>query len=297
MDSTNKSYFKLNDILFNISITDHKDLTDSKKEELLLQLEEFYEVHDRHQYSDILNFIYKSNPENSEYFMYNLIEIYEYSEDPNLKEKIFEIIDHVRLENLRSTQITSEIKAESKKILSSLMKDNNTRFGKIKRDIDKQIGITNINIDDMKGKIDETKDEIEKYEDKIKKLNIESITILSIFSGIVMAFFGGMSFFNEVLKNMHTVSKYRITFISLTIGLVLFNTIFLFLYYVGKLVDKPIREECLYEKCSECDEKCKLGKKVKNLYPILFYVDLLILMSLSITFIFWTLNKLNILNL
>lgn len=122
-------------------------------------------------------------------------------------------------------------------------------------------------------RVNEIDKKIESSENKLNDFNMQSITILGIFSGIVMAFFGGMSFINEVLKNMHTVSKYRMTFIVLTIGLILFNLFFFFMYFIGKLVDKPLRNECIFNNCGECHNKCKLHKKLKRTYPILYYAN------------------------
>lgn len=290
MESTSKTYPRLGDILLKVSEIDYKNLTNERKKELLNQFEEFYKVNERHQYSDVSNFLYKNKLENLEYLMSNLIEIYEYSNDSEFKKKIFKIIDHVKLESLRSTYMTAEIKEESVRVFSSSIEQNNITFRDFKRKIDSQINIINQDTKKAQDYIEEIEVKMIESEDKIKKLNVESITILSIFSGIVIAFFGGLGFFNEVLKNMHKVSKYRLTFITLIIGFVLFNTLFLLMYSIGKIVDKPIRNKCLSKDCS-CDTECCSINKVKNLYPILYYMNLIFIIMIIAVIVVWYIYK------
>lgn len=74
----------------------------------------------------------------------------------------------------------------------------------------------------------------------VKELNEqkrEYIAILGIFAAVVLAFTAGIAFSTSVLENIHSASIYRLTFISLIIGLVLINILFGLFYYIGKLVN------------------------------------------------------------
>lgn len=64
----------------------------------------------------------------------------------------------------------------------------------------------------------------------------EYVAILGIFAAIVIAFTGGLVFSSSVLEYMHKVSIYRILIVILLIGLVLFNVIYLLVWYINKIV-------------------------------------------------------------
>lgn len=127
---------------------------------------------------------------------------------------------------------------------------------------------------DMQSQLNQIKTEIDKA--KIAKNNVEAelgkqqreyIAILGIFAAIVLAFTGGIAFSTSVLKSINTVSVYRITMVSLMIGLVLINVLFGLFYYVDRLVNG-------------------MQKNRKKLKPLLFS-NVILCVLLSITIIAW----------
>ena len=127
---------------------------------------------------------------------------------------------------------------------------------------------------DMQSQLNQIKTEIDKA--KIAQNNVEAelgkqqreyIAILGIFAAIVLAFTGGIAFSTSVLKSINTVSVYRITMVSLIIGLVLINVLFGLFYYVDRLVNG-------------------LQKNRKKLKPLLF-ANVILCVLLSITIIAW----------
>ena len=70
----------------------------------------------------------------------------------------------------------------------------------------------------------------------------EYITILGIFASIVLAFTGGMTFSTSVLENISSSSIYRIIVISLILGLILFNVIWLLIDFLRDINRKTIRK-------------------------------------------------------
>lgn len=127
---------------------------------------------------------------------------------------------------------------------------------------------------DMQSQLNQIKTEIDKA--KIAQNNVEAelgkqqreyIAILGIFAAIVLAFTGGIAFSTSVLKSINTVSVYRITMVSLMIGLVLINVLFGLFYYVDRLVNGMQRNR-------------------KKLKPLLFS-NVILCVLLSITIIAW----------
>ncbi|MDM8240130.1 hypothetical protein QUW63_13620 [Pseudoflavonifractor phocaeensis] len=70
---------------------------------------------------------------------------------------------------------------------------------------------------------------------EFKGIEKEYITILGIFSTIIISFVAGITFSTSVLENMHSVGIYRLVLVILLIGFVLLNTINLFVRYIFRL--------------------------------------------------------------
>lgn len=83
-------------------------------------------------------------------------------------------------------------------------------------------------------------EEVKKVKEKLNNSQKEYISILGIFSSVVLAFTGGIAFSTSVLNNIANSSVYRIIAVSLIIGLVLSNIIFCLFYYIGNMVDKKL---------------------------------------------------------
>lgn len=82
-------------------------------------------------------------------------------------------------------------------------------------------------------------------EKKLENSQKEYIAILGIFAAIVLAFTGGMAFSSSVLEYMHTVSVYRILLVTLVLGLVLFNVIYLLVWYINRIVRGYVKMESI----------------------------------------------------
>lgn len=102
---------------------------------------------------------------------------------------------------------------------------------------DKQIGSVKT---DLLTSVNEIKNQVDEVEKKLDNSQKEYISILGIFSSVVLAFVGGLTFNTSVLNNIAKASIYRLIVISLIIGFVLSNIIFGLFYYVGILVNKKL---------------------------------------------------------
>lgn len=78
--------------------------------------------------------------------------------------------------------------------------------------------------------------------DNLSKMQSEYITILGIFASIVLAFTGGMTFSTTILENISSTSIYRIIVISLILGLILFNVMWLLIDFLRDINGKSIRK-------------------------------------------------------
>lgn len=91
--------------------------------------------------------------------------------------------------------------------------------------------------------IDVTKDVISKLEVKLNETQKEYITILGIFSSVVLTFTAGIAFSSSVLQNAHNMSIYKIAFVSLLTGTVLLNVLYGLFYYIHRLVRSSVEDK------------------------------------------------------
>lgn len=124
-----------------------------------------------------------------------------------------------------------------------------------------------------------------------KESSAQTITVLSIFTGIAMAFFGGFSLLGSAFDSLE-YGVPAVAIVSLIVGLILFNTIFVFLYVASKISGNPI-SGCGKQDCVSCDSgsTCKAKKcwitRIFKRYQLICVINgmfLLILLIFSILF-------------
>lgn len=115
-----------------------------------------------------------------------------------------------------------------------------------------------------KRSINKTKEELQK---EIKGIEKEYISILGIFSSVVLAFVGGLTFSTSVLDNISNVSIYRLITVALIIGFVFINMIWTLLNFIWRIN----------------------GKKGKLVIPI--FANAAIILGIAITVIIKFLSK------
>lgn len=76
------------------------------------------------------------------------------------------------------------------------------------------------------------------FDEKFRSIQSEFIAILSIFAAVIIGFFGGLNVIGSALSNMHNVSIYRLIFIIIILGMIMFNVIYMLLKEVGRLSGK-----------------------------------------------------------
>ena len=188
----------------------------------------------RHEYSRIfgkMKELKDSNPNCLEILGQNIGLVYEkIQKDPDINEEFFKcclkLYDHINLEIARMNyvdNITREIQNSTSKMNQNIKEIKDTS-------------------DSITNEIEDTKQEAKKLRSKLDKAQQETITILGIFSAVVLAFMGGMSFSSSVLESMYLSNVYKVSFICLLIGLVLANLIyvlFTFIMHINK--DRPFK--------------------------------------------------------
>lgn len=152
--------------------------------------------------------------------------------------------------------------------------------------------------DDIEGIKSDNKKSFNKYVAKLKKktesdLNSlikhsseSSITILGIFMGVVMVFFGGFTILENSIEGLSSASYHRLYFTMLLFGGILYNIVILLFFLIGRVTERSIACKCHKSEdnnCSKCKRKVvsKTICSLQNKFPYIFWVDFLIVLGMG----------------
>lgn len=145
--------------------------------------------------------------------------------------------------------------------------------------------------------------QLDSLDGKLESNKISSITTLTIFSAVILAFSGGITFESGIFQGMVESTSYRLVFIIALSGFILFNTIFALLYLVGKMAGKRISTKCKYisnvddnynqcQSCGDgyCTKECaevSIACRIFHKYSYVLAIDAILLYILYTDFFLW----------
>lgn len=208
------------------------------------------EVDFRHYYSDVFSVLIeiKNNGGNLELISSNLKEMYEFSKKKNnyeLADCVRKLLDHTNLEVARILYL-------------SLLDNKRIRPDEIDKSLDK-----------MGERVGKQEKRVEKLTKDTDNAYSNFIAILGIFSAVVMVFFGGSTVFSKAVGHIYDTALDRMVLVCTLCGMMIFDIIFMFIYFLSKLLDKPISaiEYPVYWE--------KIFVRFKLRYPIVFFTNLI----------------------
>lgn len=149
----------------------------------------------------------------------------------------------------------------------------------------------------MNKDVDDATRKLKKAEKKAASIQTELIAVLSIFSAIVVTFSGGFTFLGSVMTSIGNVNDYEAAIlVAIICGMVIFNTVFLLLYIVGKITERNIYAKCKTEDCS-CKESCGNIKRLRKRLPYVFYFNLVCIIGMIVVLIVWYIDIKNLFGL
>ena len=83
-------------------------------------------------------------------------------------------------------------------------------------------------------------DSLKRIEEEKREAQRENVSVLGVFTGIVVAFVAGLTFSSSILQSIDRASIYRLCAMATVIGVFLFDTIAILLSFLGKVT----RVEC-----------------------------------------------------
>lgn len=168
------------------------------------------------------------------------------------------------------------------KLIDSLKgSDSNSEYKAIVMKLYDHINLARYQAKKIKEALDNKSDALQKtietqLEERMRHAQKGYITILGIFASVIVTFTAGMIFSSSVLNNIDKVSAYRLIGISLLIGFVTFNLLYVFLSFIYKMTE--LKENGIPFK-----------------YPFLI-VNLVFLVASGLLFCWWSNGKIELRN-
>lgn len=155
----------------------------------------------------------------------------------------------------------------------------------------------------IRPRVAQAQKQLDSLDGKLESNKISSITTLTIFSAVILAFSGGITFESGIFQGMVESTSYRLVFTIALSGFILFNTIFALLYLVGKMVGKRIGTKCKYmvnaddnynqcQSCGDgyCTKECaevSIACRIFHKYSYVLAIDAILLYILYTDFFLW----------
>lgn len=187
----------------------------------------------RHYYSDILNVLININ--HNRPYKGDILNIAQNVDtilscescEIKSEKEIKKLYDHLNLEICRLTYMESITQEQSK-------------LTKFRYEISKNITKYNENVEKMREEIDNISEKNKELELKVISYQKESITILGIFTSIVVTIVGGGYFSSLTLGNLTDLKKeniYVLISIFLILSIIIFNILITLYYFIIKIVE------------------------------------------------------------
>ncbi len=201
-------------------ISEELEPSENKIKEYYAFLKNIYSNEDfRHSYAELSRFSEEVLPDSRDILIANLDLVLSYANnhtndstnDKNIIKRIGKLADHLELETIRLSRI-EQIKRLGEKVSAE------------KKEAEELIS--------------QNKEKLEKYNTAIDNMNTQMVSVLGIFSAVVIAFFGGMSYFSSVFSVLKEAPVYTVLMIGSFLGIVVINTIYFLLRYILIIIHK-----------------------------------------------------------
>lgn len=254
-----------------------------------------YEDNFKHKYSDffpvLLKIYEEDNEYNIDYLSNNLDRIGTYlesgySDGNNEYSRIYtqftKLCDHLNLQICQLNYVMS--KENSNTLLEEANQNLEESNEKLKESL--------VKLDSSFIKLEESNKNLEESNKKASTIQTELIAVLSIFAAIVITFSGGVSFLGSAMTSINNAKYYEVVvLVAIICGLVIFDTIFLMMYLVSKIIDRNIYARCTSIDCFACGEsECRGITKIKKRLPYVFYFNVLCIVGIIIDMIVWAID-------
>lgn len=259
------------------------EATDLKQlDELCDIVRMYYTDNKRHKYSEISTYLMETD--DIDYLLENLRRIQnrvaEFKEDEEISIKVFKLIDHITLELNRTKYYSKSFTDMQVNAMNSVLNQASKAISKANEELRQE------NFQKFDDEIKEFRDETSGLKDKVEDSYSQFVSILGIFSAVVLVFFGGMTAFGSLFSNMQNIGRYKLVFTVALVGMIIFNLIFMFLYVLAKLIKRDIAASSM-EQIAGKNKMLLWLKRVWLRYPYMIMFNMIMFLAMIGSFIAW----------
>lgn len=177
----------------------------------------------RHSYSTVSSCIEQYNPDQLDslpVYLDRVVAFAETQEDTEevrrITKSVRKLLDHIGLECVRLNRM-SQVKRyadEAKRIQGEALKLNKS-----------------------------TRTTSKRLDERVNGFHEQSITILGILSAVVVGFMSGLSMFTSGFNKLTEVSLYIVSFYSVLVGIILFDILFMLVFFIAKISGHSIARD------------------------------------------------------
>lgn len=176
-----------------------------------------------------------------------------------LQKRLFKLCDHIELECIRLGRI-DKVEFIGNKASSELE-----------------------SADEKLGSVEERAEELK---NKVSNYHAQSISILGIFSGLVVTVSGALQFTASGLQNLTNISAPKIILFVAVSFFFLFNVVFMMMYCIARISGTSVASNCNNRNCSDC-AKCKRQiRRFQKKYPYIFWFDVVAILLCVLAFLY-----------
>lgn len=270
-------------------------------EDVIKFIIEYYLVNTRHRYSEVARYINEKSINDEQiiaFILVNLEMIIDYCQENSeiLNEQIISVKTGTQYEtnNLDCSKLVQKLHKLNDHVELEL---DRIEFS-VKREREVRIRM----VDDLNNTLRKAQDDMINTANNIEaKLNNTVISVLGIFSAIIIAFFGGLNVLGNVFTQVSnsSVSIYRLIFMSCLTGIIVFDIIFMLLHFISKMLDKNMGRLCYCNLRYNAESSNSFFKRfyyrVKIImirHPLMFWFNTLTIFIMIGTFGIWSISKL-----
>lgn len=269
-------------------------------EDTIIWIIEFYLLKERHRYSEVAKYINEKSINDEQiiaFILMNLEMIIDYCQEncEIINEKIISLKVETKYE---------ASKLDCSKLIQKLNKLNDhveLELDRIQFSVQREREVRFRMVDDLNGALRNAQEDMINTANNIEaKLNNTVISVLGIFSAIIIAFFGGLNVLGNIFTHVSnsSVSIYRLIFMSCLTGLIVFNIIFMLLHFISKMLDRNMGKYCSYDIIGKFEESISLVKRlyygtkiILKRHPMVFGFNSLIISIMILTSLVWVISK------
>jgi len=141
-------------------------------------------------------------------------------EDESLEKRFYKLIDHIELASFQIGEISQHFREETNSLVKEIYESKEKLI-----EVEKEVNNKNA--------------QFENISEEISKIYTQFVTILGIFTAIVISVFGGLSIVNGVFSRIDETPVWKIVLVGSVVSIAIISMLFLLTSWISSIIHKP----------------------------------------------------------